>query len=771
MELSHLKKYPIQLITCMVTIFSLSSLQTFAQLNGTYTIGSSGDYASFTSAINDMEVLGLGGDVTFNVLEGAYVEQVAIDGTAIAGNDSFSISFVGVGDRDNIVLNFTTNISSLDYTLSIDGTNNTSFENITFQNSSIGDFGRVVFVGGNELVSGITFQSCTFNGVNFYQNGFPSLLFFNENGAVDIEVLSCTFNNGTFGLTSFGTEDVLVSGNTFVNQARQSMSLSIERGTVVDNSVVNLADASQYTYGAEIWTSSDVVVERNTFNLLSGSIGLWLNSVTANSLETNLIANNFINITNSFDLPAGITVGGSDMTFVHNTVVTSSIVSVLNLTSASSGIDMFNNIFINRGNGSIYLPIIPGIVEADYNLLYTEGLISSNSAEFEDHQAAGFDQNSVFFELEFVDETSPEVCHYIVSDAGASLATAIDTDIFGSSRNIDSPDIGAYEFSLPNTTIFDLDTLAICAGEEVVLEAENAFLSYLWLNDSTTSPTVTVDTINTYYLQVIDAIGCTLLDSIYLDVQTVEVDLGDDQFICIGNTITLESQPGLASYIWSNGETTSSIDVTEPGTYSVIIENELGCTAEDEIVISLSEDTFDPNFLISYTGCTTDTIQFLEVSDMIPDAVFWDFGDGNTSDEANPSHIYGAVGDFTVTMIATIGQCALPAEKTIAITDTCSTEGARVASEVEALDKIGSEILVYPNPAMSYVNVAIENEGDYSGALTLFDLYGTSKVEMAIEGQGLISKDLDLQELEAGMYFLQVSVSDKTYTHRLIIRN
>jgi len=72
-----------------------------------------------------------------------------------------------------------------------------------------------------------------------------------------------------------------------------------------------------------------------------------------------------------------------------------------------------------------------------------------------------------------------------------------------------------------------------------------------------------------------------------------EVDLGAD---------TLETElphtldPGdYESYEWQDGSTESTFEVTEPGTYSVTVSNEYGCTASDTIVIrnanAIGDDT------------------------------------------------------------------------------------------------------------------------------------------------------------------------------------
>lgn len=37
----------------------------------------------------------------------------------------------------------------------------------------------------------------------------------------------------------------------------------------------------------------------------------------------------------------------------------------------------------------------------------------------------------------------------------------------------------------------------------------------------------------------------------------------------------------------------------------------------------------------------------------------WDFGDGHTSTDVNPSHVYGSAGTYTVKLYATFGGCTV----------------------------------------------------------------------------------------------------------------
>lgn len=77
----------------------------------------------------------------------------------------------------------------------------------------------------------------------------------------------------------------------------------------------------------------------------------------------------------------------------------------------------------------------------------------------------------------------------------------------------------------------------------------------------------------------------------------------DPVFICDGFTVKLSADPGFDAYEWSTGETTQSIIVTEPGTYSVVIKNvyeDFSCDASKEFIV---------------TGSSRATIETIETSD------------------------------------------------------------------------------------------------------------------------------------------------------------
>ena len=96
------------------------------------------------------------------------------------------------------------------------------------------------------------------------------------------------------------------------------------------------------------------------------------------------------------------------------------------------------------------------------------------------------------------------------------------------------------------------------------------------------------------------------LDIVYADFQqddlvllTIDcilnptVHLGNDTMINQGELIMLDASGNGLTYLWSTGDTTSTIAVSEAGNYSVTVTNTQGCTATDEIEVSLISGTND----------------------------------------------------------------------------------------------------------------------------------------------------------------------------------
>lgn len=81
--------------------------------------------------------------------------------------------------------------------------------------------------------------------------------------------------------------------------------------------------------------------------------------------------------------------------------------------------------------------------------------------------------------------------------------------------------------------------------------------------------------------------GCDSLVDVTLIVRKPKVDIAFDLDYCdaFTTTLTAESDDNIAEYLWNTGETTPFITVTAPGTYTVDVKNEEGCSANNSITI------------------------------------------------------------------------------------------------------------------------------------------------------------------------------------------
>lgn len=122
----------------------------------------------------------------------------------------------------------------------------------------------------------------------------------------------------------------------------------------------------------------------------------------------------------------------------------------------------------------------------------------------------------------------------------------------------------------PVVNIEGIAVLTPC-GASVTLIASGA-TTYVWSNGATGSNLLVTET-GTYYVTGTGAGGCTASAGPVVQsaptAPTVNIDADGPLSFCEGGSVTLTAS-GASSYLWSNGETTTSIDVTTGGTYSVV---------------------------------------------------------------------------------------------------------------------------------------------------------------------------------------------------------
>ena len=145
---------------------------------------------------------------------------------------------------------------------------------------------------------------------------------------------------------------------------------------------------------------------------------------------------------------------------------------------------------------------------------------------------------------------------------------------------------------------------------------------------------------------------------------------------CVGETIhlTANGQPG-SSYSWTGpgGFTSTQQNPTRPnctmamaGTYTCTITVGSATNSATTEVVVYPQPTANFNFT---TVCLGETTQFTSTSTTNPSgqqitSFLWDFGDGQTSTQQNPSHQYATAGSFHVTLTVSCGNGLCTSTKT-----------------------------------------------------------------------------------------------------------
>ncbi|RXQ97724.1 gliding motility-associated C-terminal domain-containing protein [Ancylomarina salipaludis] len=187
----------------------------------------------------------------------------------------------------------------------------------------------------------------------------------------------------------------------------------------------------------------------------------------------------------------------------------------------------------------------------------------------------------------------------------------------------------------------------VCKGDEITLtpsiDMEGNF-KYLWSTGETTE-SIQVSTAGTYTLTVTETnLNKTSVASVKVNLLDLPVvDLGDDYELADGEVKTLDAGAE-GTYLWSNGETTKTIDVDRSGLYFVTVTGVNGCQATDEINITSVNDVFAIELGDDIVACVNDAVVLNPNPSITQNYKFkWSTGEETQTISVNESKTYSVV--------------------------------------------------------------------------------------------------------------------------------
>lgn len=220
--------------------------------------------------------------------------------------------------------------------------------------------------------------------------------------------------------------------------------------------------------------------------------------------------------------------------------------------------------------------------------------------------------------------------------------------------NTDSVDVVVNPLPLVDA---GLDSM-ICENGSLVLQATGAD-TYLWsplvgLSDpQSATPTASPLDPTTYFVTGTDINGCVNSDSVNITI--FNVFAGPDSIICLNDSVQAFVSGG-ATFSWTPVEGVSDPTSASPylspeisTSFTVVATSQFGCDASADVnidILTLPVSAFAASFEPSCDGIYA---AFQNESENAM-TYYWDFGDGNTSQEFEPNHTYNPGQGHIVTL-------------------------------------------------------------------------------------------------------------------------
>ncbi len=226
-------------------------------------------------------------------------------------------------------------------------------------------------------------------------------------------------------------------------------------------------------------------------------------------------------------------------------------------------------------------------------------------------------------------------------------------------------------------------------------------------------------------------------------------------------TISVNNYP-LYAYAWSSGQSSSSISISNPGTYTLTVTDNKGCVANDSIVVSevpLPQVTVSANGPLTF--CVGDSVILFATPGL---ANYSWYKEGKTPVLSSINY-FSAKSTGNYFYVGYDQNGCVDTSLSLSVNVPCATPVTNEQREVDGPGYYQKTVSLYPNPSVGTVNLQL----NCAEAVPEFRIFNSSGQNVDATVKPLGYGGYEIPKLAPGLYTIVVTCPEMQYSGRFII--